>query len=41
MPAFEEVRRVMFDRAIETVVDREMKRWLIELRRAVPIDVRL
>ncbi len=40
-PTFLEVRERMFERALETAIDRERSRWLLDLRRGVPIDVRL
>lgn len=41
IPAFEEVREQMQERAMGQVIDRQRKLWLEELRRGIYIDVRL
>ena len=41
MPAFEEVREQMLERAYVEQTERQRKQWLQELRRGVYIDVRL
>jgi peptidyl-prolyl cis-trans isomerase SurA len=41
VPAFEEVKEQMADRAFAEAMDRQRKLWLQELRRGVYVDVRL
>jgi peptidyl-prolyl cis-trans isomerase SurA len=41
VPAFEDVRDAMYDRATSEAMERQRKAWLEELRRGVYVDVRL
>jgi peptidyl-prolyl cis-trans isomerase SurA len=41
LPAYEEVREQMMERAYVEQTERQRKQWLVELRRGVYIDVRL
>ena len=41
VPAFEQVKEKMIDRAFVEATERQRKLWLQELRRGVYVDVRL